>query len=359
MKIAVFKHAPAASAFCLHPLCKPLRKLASGHTLHLYLNSEAARFPLVADLDLAAAKRLMPGDVRPYRSMLASEVKAQIASERYDVVVPDGRTGILPGPLVVLPRWGMLYFHWGPLPRMRGMHTVEWCLLRGERPWATIFFYDSGIDTGDIVATAQLPHMPRSTGQAYRAVRRLSWRLISGFCADPNGSTANRRRQRLEEGTTYYQTCKPLRRLVDWRLAGGRGPNDGSADLARTLLRLPPASAVDARAGSLAPVLTALKAPVQETRGAPFDQLVSALHFFHARKHAPSGLEPLLLGEMHRSLERPLPWEARLRLFNELVFLVERPDRGQGILHCPRVQAFLAETAEAEWRRGLPLTPSV
>lgn len=354
MRIAVFKHVPASPALCLHPLWRTLRRVARRNTLHLYLGSPLAGVPPLDRLDRRMARAILPGEIRAYRSMLAAETKAMIADGFYDLIIPDGRTGIMPGSVLVLPRMGTLFFHWGRLPEMRGMHTVEWCLMRGERPWASAFLYDAGVDTGDVLASRQLDHDPISVSQAYRAVRRLSWRLIDRVLAEPEQAFGRRMRQRPEDGVTYYEMCPPLRELVDWRLAGCRGPRGGADAVRHLLARLPAAATPMSSSASLIPILAMLKAPVQEIRVSPRDQLISALHFLRVRKRVPAGSAPVILGALHDTFGQPLDREGRLRLFNELAPLVERPDRAEGILDCPHVQAFLAEVAATEWP---PLRP--
>jgi methionyl-tRNA formyltransferase len=46
-------------------------------------------------------------------------------------------------------RLGILNPHIGVLPRYRGRNVMEWALIEGEPVGVTVFFIDSGIDTGE------------------------------------------------------------------------------------------------------------------------------------------------------------------------------------------------------------------
>jgi methionyl-tRNA formyltransferase len=45
-------------------------------------------------------------------------------------------------------RLGILNAHIGTLPEYRGRSVMEWSLLQGDRPGISVFFIDTGIDTG-------------------------------------------------------------------------------------------------------------------------------------------------------------------------------------------------------------------
>jgi hypothetical protein len=51
-------------------------------------------------------------------------------------------------PVISAFRLGILNSHIGILPEYRGRSVAEWSVLRGDRTGVTVFFIDSGIDTG-------------------------------------------------------------------------------------------------------------------------------------------------------------------------------------------------------------------
>src|SRR2546426_6503797 len=51
-------------------------------------------------------------------------------------------------PTISAFKLGILNAHIGILPKYRGRSVVEWSILQGDRTGVTVFFIDSGIDTG-------------------------------------------------------------------------------------------------------------------------------------------------------------------------------------------------------------------
>lgn len=52
-------------------------------------------------------------------------------------------------------RLGILNSHIGILPRYRGRCVMEWSLLQGDRVGISVFFIDSGIDTGERIVLSE------------------------------------------------------------------------------------------------------------------------------------------------------------------------------------------------------------
>jgi len=80
------------------------------------------------------------------------ELQAEIEKIHPDFLVVAAYGGILPRPLLRLPRRACLGVHPSLLPLYRGANPVRWALLRGEaRTGVTIFELAEGIDTGRII----------------------------------------------------------------------------------------------------------------------------------------------------------------------------------------------------------------
>ncbi|HSD82463.1 MAG TPA: formyltransferase family protein [Anaerolineae bacterium] len=63
----------------------------------------------------------------------------------------------IPGALLKLPRWGFLNLHPALLPDYRGPYPLFWMFRRGEQHFGvTIHFMDEQLDTGDIIAQAEV-----------------------------------------------------------------------------------------------------------------------------------------------------------------------------------------------------------
>lgn len=67
-----------------------------------------------------------------------------------DVIIFAGGN-ILRQPLLDVPRLGVLNVHLGLLPKIRGMSSPEWSLLKNVPVGITIHYMDAGIDTGPIL----------------------------------------------------------------------------------------------------------------------------------------------------------------------------------------------------------------
>lgn len=71
-------------------------------------------------------------------------------------------------PVISAFRLGILNAHIGILPKYRGRSVAEWSVLQGDATGVTVFFIDSGIDTGERIV---LREFVRSRG--WRSVRAL------------------------------------------------------------------------------------------------------------------------------------------------------------------------------------------
>jgi len=70
---------------------------------------------------------------------------------------------IVPDTVLEIPRIGVLNLHPALLPHNRGWHTPSWAILDETPIGATLHFMDSGLDTGDIVAQAEIEIRPEDT----------------------------------------------------------------------------------------------------------------------------------------------------------------------------------------------------
>lgn len=86
----------------------------------------------------------------------SDDVFSTLASLNVDLFVVAAYGKILPKNLLNLPRFGALNVHGSLLPRFRGASPVQAALLAGDAiSGVTIMLMDEGMDTGQIIATAQ------------------------------------------------------------------------------------------------------------------------------------------------------------------------------------------------------------
>jgi methionyl-tRNA formyltransferase len=90
-------------------------------------------------------------------SLKTPEVIAQLAGFHPDVIVVAAFGQILPQPVLDIPRHGCINIHPSLLPRFRGASPVAAAILTGEVfTGVSIILMDSGLDTGPILARAQI-----------------------------------------------------------------------------------------------------------------------------------------------------------------------------------------------------------
>lgn len=111
--------------------------------------------------------------------------------------------GILRKDLINSFRIGILNSHMGILPKYKGMNVLEWSLFNKDKLGITHHFIDSGIDTGDIIATYPLEISEKDTIVSLRQKSRiLSYNKL------PNTL------QKIEKGDYYKQVANGLQYFV-------------------------------------------------------------------------------------------------------------------------------------------------
>lgn len=73
-----------------------------------------------------------------------------------DIIVVVAYGKILPQEILDIPKYGCINGHASLLPSYRGASPIQWCIVCGEkRTGVTVMQMDSGMDTGDILNTAE------------------------------------------------------------------------------------------------------------------------------------------------------------------------------------------------------------
>jgi methionyl-tRNA formyltransferase len=112
-----------------------------------------------ADREIEPMRRLAQARRLAFRA--ADDVNAlagEIAPLAPDLLVAASYPQLFRRPLLALPRLGALNVHTSLLPRGRGVHPLNWALIRGEEEvGVTVHFMDEGMDSGDIVAQRAVP----------------------------------------------------------------------------------------------------------------------------------------------------------------------------------------------------------
>ena len=73
-----------------------------------------------------------------------------------DIIVVVAYGKILPPEILDIPKHGCINGHASLLPKYRGASPIQWCIVCGEKvTGVTVMQMDAGMDTGDIIETAE------------------------------------------------------------------------------------------------------------------------------------------------------------------------------------------------------------
>jgi len=152
-------------------------------------------------------------------SLKAAGVVAQLEGFKPDVIVVAAFGQILPKSVLALPRLGCLNIHPSLLPRFRGASPVASAILAGDDfSGVSIMVMDEGLDTGPVLARAQIPILDKDTTGLLTA--KLSWlgaQLLGEVLVGWTRGEITPQPQ--NEGEATY--CGPITKEVgeiDWRL---------------------------------------------------------------------------------------------------------------------------------------------
>jgi methionyl-tRNA formyltransferase len=123
-----------------------------------------------------------------------------------DLFVYAGGRDLMREGVLGASRLGCLGGHYGPLPEIRGMGTVEWSVLKDRPIVVAIQRFSSGIDTGDVVLQAPVALRPDDTFTTIRERCYFWTKVLLALAARAvlSGSFTPTP-QRLEDGEQYYR----------------------------------------------------------------------------------------------------------------------------------------------------------
>jgi methionyl-tRNA formyltransferase len=140
-----------------------------------------------------------------------------------DLLVYAGGRDILRPPLLQAAPLGCIGGHYGHLPEIRGMGTVEWSVMLGVPPTVAIQRIGPGIDTGDVLLQARVPLV---AGDTFTSIRDRSYfmtktllavaarRMLDGdFAGTPQPAGAGRQYYRLHKALQDHAD-RALRQLL-------------------------------------------------------------------------------------------------------------------------------------------------
>ncbi len=151
-------------------------------------------------------------------SLKAAGVVAQLGGFKPDAIVVAAFGQILPKSVLALPRLGCLNIHPSLLPRFRGASPVASTILAGDDfSGVSIMVMDEGLDTGPVLARAQIPILDRdTTGSLTEKLSRLGAQLLGEVLAGWSRGEITPQPQNESEATY----CGPIAKEegeIDWR----------------------------------------------------------------------------------------------------------------------------------------------
>ena len=152
-------------------------------------------------------------------SLKAAGVLEQLKGFGPDVIVVAAFGQILPRSVLALPRLGCINIHPSLLPRLRGASPVASAILAGDDfSGVSIMVMDEGLDTGPVLARAQIPISSRdTTGSLTARLSCLGAQLLGEVLVGLSRGELTPRPQNEAEATH----CGPVTKgegEIDWRL---------------------------------------------------------------------------------------------------------------------------------------------
>jgi len=152
-------------------------------------------------------------DVRQPRSLK----RERIDEEQLDLLVVAAYGLLLPKHILDAPRFGCLNVHASLLPRWRGAAPVERAIMAGDRlTGVTIMQMDEGLDTGPMLARAEIAIDPSTTGPELEARLAEAGAALLRGCLERLGETV----AEPQVGAATYAAKLTLDdAVVDWHRA--------------------------------------------------------------------------------------------------------------------------------------------
>jgi methionyl-tRNA formyltransferase len=166
-----------------------------------------------------------------------------------EVVVVVGFSQIIPQALLDIPPGGVIGFHSAVLPGRRGCSPLIWAIVDGlTETGVTMFYLDTGIDTGDVIGTRSFPIAPQDyAADVLRKADDATIELLREHLDGVLDATAPRIGQAGAE-STYTRRRTPADGEIDWSR-----PAQEIVDLVRALA--PPYPVAHTVGGDGVPIL--------------------------------------------------------------------------------------------------------
>ena len=126
---------------------------------------------------------------------------------------------IIPPDVIDTVTGGFIGVHASLLPKYRGNAPLVWAILMGEkRTGVSLFYFNDGIDTGDIIGQIAFSIEKNETiADLLHKAETATRELLSKFVPQLIKGTAPRKKQ-LQNNATYVSLRRPEDGRIDWKL---------------------------------------------------------------------------------------------------------------------------------------------
>lgn len=161
-------------------------------------------------------------------SLKALEAQTELAQLKADILIVVAYGLILPQAILDTPRYGCINVHASLLPRWRGAAPIQRAIGAGDKDSGiTIMQMDAGLDTGNILSTAECKiNSDTTAGDLLDTLADIGGPLLLSALADLPELQTNAHPQN-NEMATYAEKILKTEAAIDWHL--------GALELDRTI----------------------------------------------------------------------------------------------------------------------------
>lgn len=142
--------------------------------------------------------------------------KMRALSPEVIVVVAFGQ--IIPQEILDMPKYGCINVHASLLPKYRGAAPIQWAVLNGEeKSGVTIMRMDAGLDTGDMLAKAEVVlDREETAGSLFDKLSSCGASLLAETLPTLENQTAVYEKQPEESPTDYARMITKQDGRINW-----------------------------------------------------------------------------------------------------------------------------------------------
>jgi len=198
------------------------RVIEEGYSVQAVFTSHSKRRHKIADyVDFSPLEKKYKNI--PFHYILDPKepfVIEEIQSYNPDLVLVISWSQMLPKKIVDFPRLGTVGVHYSLLPERRGGAPLVWAIIDGlEKTGLTLFYYDEGVDTGDIIDQVELEITFHDTVKSMLEKIEIALPPLVEKNLDTILERTNQRIKQDESKASYTKARTPKDGEIDWSLS--------------------------------------------------------------------------------------------------------------------------------------------